>query len=156
MPRPALLAALPVLLLGGCLHSAMMPVNLVSRAEFPPAERTAVWSRALVALHQFAPLATVADPEVATTTEHERVETCRRRECRSRGLVQVIVTPAGQLSARYNRVFSGKVGIARGGARERLLLEEDVAKLQYWLDDWVAEIVGGKGVERAKVEPAGP
>lgn len=149
MLRPLPLLVLPALALAGCLHAATMPVNLVSRAEFPPAEREQVWSRALVSLHRFGPLAAVDGPDlVATTAEHRGVQSCRGRQCEVTGVLQVIVTRAGTFSARYNRTFAGKVGRATTTALERLLLEEDVSALQSQLDYWVAEVVSGKAAGR--------
>lgn len=149
MSRPTLL----LVLLSGCLHAATMPVNLVSRAEFPPADREQVWSRALVALQELAPIASVEGPaQVATTAPHGGAQTCRKSKCEVTGVLQVIVTPTGAFSARYNRTFSGEVDMAYSGSYERLLLEEDVARLQYQLDDWVAEVVGGKAAPAAATQ----
>jgi len=143
---PALLAALAALLSAGCLHPASMPVNLLSHAEFPPSERDEVWSRALTSMHGTGLLTTTAQGQARVVqTDYPTSKTqCRRRKCDVVGTLQVVLTPSGTLSARYNRTFSGKVDIAHGGGWERLLLEEDVAQLQRELDAWVAWVVEGK------------
>lgn len=144
---PAILAAaIPALSLGGCLHSTTMPVNLVSRAEFPPAERDAVWSRALLSLHQVAALARVDEGALVATTEPMTgVMQCSKRRCQVNAMLQVIVAPAGQLSARYNRSVFGEVAMDFGGHYEQLLTEVDVARLQAQLDHWVAGVIGSAG-----------
>jgi hypothetical protein len=131
MPRPLPLAILPALALAGCLHATTVPVNLVSHVEFPPADRDRVWSRALVSLHEVGQLAGVdGGSEVATTELISSVMPCGTNRCDVTGTLQVIVTPVGILSARYNRSVSGE------------LADEEVAALQGELDAWVAGVVG--------------
>lgn len=153
MPRPTLLLALAAVALAGCLHAATVPVNLVSRADFPPAERDAVWSRALTGMHATGLVTTAAegDARIAMTELPPTKALCRRRQCDVVGTLQILLTPVGTLSARYNRTFSGEVDMAYSGSYERLLLEDDVAQLQLELDAWVAELVDGK----AGGDPAG-
>lgn len=140
--RPALLLVCAAL--AGCMHATTVPVNLVSRAEFPPAERDAVWSRALTSMHEAGLLAEVEGAaRFATTGILKGKTTCRKWSCDVAGTLQVVVTPAGVLSARYDRVFSGEVGETPSATWERLLVEEDVARLQLELDAWVATVVGG-------------
>lgn len=146
MHRPTLPALLVALALAACTHATTMPVNLVSRAEFPPAERERVWTRALVALQEIALVGSVDGPgHVATTVPHELSGSCGKAKCSSTGTLQVVVAPAGTVSVRYNRVFTGEVGMkpAPSYGLEELLRAEDVAALQVQLDRWVAEVVRG-------------
>jgi hypothetical protein len=142
--RPPLLAALAALALAGCTHTATVPVNLVSRADFPPSERDAVWSRAVLSLHRVGTLARVDEAGLVATTEPmSGVMQCGRARCPVTATLQVIVAPAGQFSARYNRLVSGEADTSYDGRYEKILADEEIAALQVELDRWVAEVTAG-------------
>lgn len=143
MPRPTL-PLLAALALSGCTHATSMPVNLVSRAEFAPAERDAVWSRVLTGLQatNFVNAAAEGDARFASIEIPKTQSKCRKWDCEVTGTLQVIETPSGVLSARFNRTYAGEVGQTPNASWDRLLVEEDVARLQAELDAWVAGLIG--------------
>jgi hypothetical protein len=120
------------------------PLHTTSRAKFEPAQRRAVWGRAVDSFQITGSIVKISDPlgGVLLSEAQPSSQPCTfgiGQECRSEIIVQFTMTDDGMATLRINRGVTGRVW-QRG--LEVLVSPDEISELQSQCDAWLQYIIG--------------